>query len=85
MFKQYQEIELVQDMMSDELLGEPVQLHLGQRGVIVDIHSGPGLPTGYDVEFFNEQGETIAVMIMTKEQIRPVKAAKTSSSAQDVA
>lgn len=72
MFKQYQPVELVKDMMSDELLGAPVQLREGQRGIIVEIHEQPGLPVGYDVEFFDEEGETLAVMIMTKDLIRPV-------------
>lgn len=85
MFKQYQEVELVEDMMSDELLGKPVKLHRGQRGVIVEIHRAPGLPAGYDVEFSNEHGETVAVIIVTEEKIKPLRQKHLPSSNQEVA
>jgi hypothetical protein len=71
MFRQYQTVELVKDMMSDGFIDDPVQMHEGQRGVIVEIHRQPGLPIGYDVEFFDEEGETLALMIMTEDMIRP--------------
>lgn len=77
MFKQYQEVELSHDMMSDELLGDPVQLKEGQKGVIVEIHSNKGVPDkGYDVEFFDDEGNTVAVMIVKEGDIR-VLGAKT--------
>lgn len=72
MFKQYQEVELTHDMMSDDLLGEIVPMHRGQRGVIVAIHKVVGVPTGYDVEFFDDDGETVAVMIVLKNDIKPL-------------
>ncbi len=72
MFKQYQEVELSHDMMSDELLGDPVQLKEGQKGVIVEIHTSKGIPhKGYDVEFFDDNGNTVAVMIVKEDDIRP--------------
>jgi len=72
MFKQYQEVELSHDMMSDELLGDPVQLKEGQKGVIVEIHTSKGIPyKGYDVEFFDDSGNTVAVMIVKEDDIRP--------------
>lgn len=72
MFKQYQEVELSHDMMSDELLGDSVQLKEGQKGVIVEIHTSKGIPyKGYDVEFFDDNGNTVAVMIVKEEDIRP--------------
>lgn len=73
MFKQYQPVELVKDTMSDKTFGKPVQLREGQRGIIVEIYKQPGLPIGYEVEFFDVQGDTIALMPLTKEMIRPVQ------------
>jgi hypothetical protein len=71
MFKQYQPIELSHDRMSDETLGEPVPLKEGQPGVILEIYSRPDLGTAYDCEFFDENGNTVAVMIVQPEDIRP--------------
>lgn len=83
MLKQYQEVELVKDIMSDETLGEPVLLHAGQKGVIVEIHESPSVPyPGYDVEFFDETGDTVAVMIVREEDIR---ALSKRPSAEEVA
>lgn len=83
MLKQYQDVELVKDMMSDESLGEPVLLRKGQKGVIVEIHTNSEVPyPGYDVEFFNDSGDTVAVMIVREEDIR---ALSKQSSAEEVA
>jgi len=71
MLKQYQDVELVKDMMSDESLGEPVLLRKGQKGQIMEIHINSDVPyPGYDVEFFNDAGDTVAVMIVREEDIR---------------
>lgn len=81
--KQYQDVELVKDMMSDESLGEPVLLRKGQKGVIVEIHSSSEVPyPGYDVEFFDDAGDTVAVMIVREEDIR---ALSKRPSAEEVA
>lgn len=86
MFNQYEEIELIHDMMSDELLGEPVQLKAGQKGIIVEIHSSTGVPyKGYDVEFFDDDGNTVAVMIVKEEDIRLAKKAEGKQAGQGVA
>ncbi|MBA3991969.1 MAG: DUF4926 domain-containing protein [Cyanobacteria bacterium DS2.3.42] len=83
MMKQYQDVELVKDMMSDESLGEPVLLRKGQKGVIVEIHSSSEVPyPGYDVEFFDDAGDTVAVMIVREEDIR---ALSKRPSAEEVA
>lgn len=83
MLKQYQDVELTKDMMSDETLGEPVMLRKGQKGVIVEIHKTSDVPyPGYDVEFFNDDGDTVAVMIVREEDI---KAASKKPSAEEVA
>jgi len=83
MLKQYQDVELVKDMMSDESLGEPVLLRKGQKGVIVEIHTNSEVPyPGYDVEFFDDSGDTVAVMIVREEDIR---ALSKQSSAEEVA
>jgi len=76
-FKQYNEVQLVKDMMSDCTLGEPVLLKRGQRGVIVEIHNSASVQyTGYDVEFFSPSGETVAVMIVKEADICAIDSAQ---------
>ncbi len=74
MFKQYQEVILIRDSLQDTFFGEPVNLQQGQRGRIMEVYNRRGLPTGYDVEFFDEAGETIAVTIVQEGDIAPLSA-----------
>jgi len=69
-FKMYQEVVLVRKSLDDELFGEPVTVRKGQKGVIVLIYITAGVPyVGYEVEFFDEQDETIAVSTVKEEDI----------------
>lgn len=73
MFTQYQKVELTHNMISDNTLGKRVPLRAGQKGVIVEIHESPEVPyKGYDVEFFDDAGNTAAVMIVKEQDIKPV-------------
>jgi len=71
MFKQYQEIELTHEMLSDDLLGEVIPMKKGQHGVILEIYTRPGTPNGYDVEFFDSHHNTVAVMVVEAKDIKP--------------
>lgn len=66
-------------MLSDTTLGEAVPLKAGQRGQIMEIYSPPGIPTGYHVEFFDDAGNTVALMIVTADDIRPLNQARSGS------
>jgi hypothetical protein len=71
MFTQFQSVELIHDMLSDETIGEPTPLKEGQPGVVLEIYSRPDLGTAFDCEFFDDDGNTVAVMIVQEEDIRP--------------
>jgi hypothetical protein len=72
MFKQYQEVVLVRESLQDTFFGTPVDLRRGQQGVIVEVYNRLGCPTGYDVEFFDADGETIAVTTVQEGDIAAV-------------
>jgi len=74
MFKQYQQVILIRDSLQDTFFGEPVALRQGQRGMIMEVYNRPGFPTGYDVEFFDEAGETIAVTLVQEGDIASLSA-----------
>jgi len=40
--------------------------------MIMEVYNRPGFPTGYDVEFFDEAGETVAVTIVQEGDIAPL-------------
>ena len=76
-FKQYQEVMLNKDSLQDEFFGEPVELQRGQRGVVMEIYEKPGIPVGYDVEFFDENGESIALVTLHENDLLPLEKQKT--------
>jgi len=48
-------------------------LRAGDVGVVVDVFSGQGgVPPGYMVEFLTLTGETVAVVDLTADAVRPV-------------
>jgi hypothetical protein len=56
-------------------------LRLGAAGVVVDVYDRPSL--GYHVEFFDADGSTIGVWIMSPDEIEPAeprRAARPDSS-----
>ncbi|QXH53464.1 DUF4926 domain-containing protein [Pseudomonas fakonensis] len=46
-------------------------LRAGDSGTVIDIYSTP--VEGYEVEFCDEQGRTLALLALSSDQIRPVK------------
>ena len=72
MFRQYDSVKLKKQLLTDNCVGEPVQLYPGQRGVIVEIYRTPGHPLGYEVEFFNDKSETIGLMTVQASDIEPL-------------
>src|SRR5262249_17524427 len=63
-FKMYQEVVLVSESVTGDVLCENKSLRIkkGQRGVVVLICKTPDVPyIGYVVEFFDKKGESIAV------------------------
>ena len=76
MFEQYQKVVLVRDSLQDTFFGEPVDLRRGKEGVIMEVYNRPGFPTGYEVEFFDEDGETIAVTTVHEGDIAAVSVEK---------
>jgi hypothetical protein len=75
-FKQYQEVTLNLDSLQDEFFGEPVELRRGQRGTIMEIYEQAGIPTGYDVEFFDEEGESVALVTLRESDLLPFEQKK---------
>ncbi len=67
-FKQYDSVELLREMMSDGTLSSVALMRAGQKGVIVEVYSQDN--DGYDVEFFDNDGNTVALMIMKEGDIR---------------
>lgn len=67
-FKQYDAVELIREMMSNGSIWPASLLRAGQRGVIVEIYSSD--KKGYDVEFFDDAGNTVALMVMKEDDIR---------------
>ena len=54
-------------------------LRAGTKGVVIDVHTTPSL--GYEVEFFNEDGEVIEWGPVEPEQLRPYSALSSDTSA----
>ena len=53
------------------------QLKAGDVGTVVDVHEGEaerGEAEGYSLEFFTLTGETVAVVTVKAESVRPVSA-----------
>ncbi len=72
MFKQFEEVQLNLDSLDEILFGEPVRLRKGQHGVVLDVLRKPGLPLGYNVEFFDNAGETVAVTTLGEKDLAPI-------------
>ncbi len=69
-YKMYQEVVLVRKSLEDDFFGEPVTVKKGQTGVIVLINIATDVPyVGYEVEFFDDKDETIAVSTVKEEDI----------------
>ena len=77
MLKQYDEVDLVNDLMSDDLIGKPILLKAGQKGQIMEIYDSP---KGFDVEFFDKSGKTVAVMIVKEKNLKFVQKGLTETS-----
>lgn len=43
----------------------------GDVGAVVMVYDMPGLPLGLEVEFFDEDGETLAVLTLDADDVRP--------------
>ncbi|MBK1788310.1 DUF4926 domain-containing protein [Prauserella cavernicola] len=64
--KLYDIVELTVDRPEDDLTA-------GMAGTIVDEHpSGQNPPEAYEVEFVDNNGKTIALIVLRPDQIRPV-------------
>lgn len=62
----YQRVVLTSDLPGDNL-------RAGDVGVVVEHYdAGGSVPEGYEVEFFSASGETIAVVSVTGDSVRPV-------------
>lgn len=81
MFVQYQEVRLKLDSFKGEFFDEQVELKKGQPGMVMDVLVRNDLPTGYTVEFFDENGETVTVVTMEESALEPV----TSEASKDLA
>ena len=62
MIKQYEEVVLLIDRPSEDLLK-------GDVGVVVEIY---GDNEGYEVEFMTKEGKTVAVVTLIANEIRPI-------------
>lgn len=72
MFKMYQKVVLVRESLKDTFFGKPVIVRKGQKGVVMLINQAKHIPyVGYEVEFFDKAGETIAVSSVKESDIAP--------------
>ena len=72
MFKMYQEVIFAGESFKDTFFGKPVTVKNGQRGVIMLINKAAHVPhVGYEVEFFDETGDTVAVSSVKESEIAP--------------
>lgn len=60
--RQYEQAVLTVDLPEEDL-------QAGDVGTVVDIHEGG---TGYSLEFFTLTGDTIAVVTVSAEKVRPI-------------
>jgi hypothetical protein len=72
MFKQYQQVQLKLKTFKDTFFGKLVELKEGQRGIVMDVLVMPDLPIGYNVEFFDNSGKTIAVSTLEEKNLAPI-------------
>ncbi len=64
MIREHDEIVLAADLPDSDL-------RAGDVGVVVDIHQHGA---AFEVEFMTLQGETVAVLTLTREQVREIRA-----------
>jgi hypothetical protein len=69
-FTQYQEVQLKREI-KDLFFGEHVTVKPGIRGVVMEIYPRTEIETGYDVEFFDKTGNTIAVTTVQESDLEP--------------
>ena len=66
MIEEFEEVVLLRDLPGDAL-------RTGDVGVVVEVFPGRGnVPPGYMVEFMTLTGETVAVVDVTADALRPV-------------
>ncbi len=69
-FSQYQHVRSKREIHG-VFAGKKVIIKPGTQGEITEIHQRADLPTGYDVEFFDEAGNTISQTIVYESDIEP--------------
>lgn len=62
MIKEYDVVTLGRDIQEENLKA-------GMKGKVVMIYNEPNLPTGYEIEFMDKEGNTIALITLTEKDI----------------
>ncbi|GIV96375.1 MAG: hypothetical protein KatS3mg057_1032 [Herpetosiphonaceae bacterium] len=79
MFKEYEVVKLKRNIPLEELLKisgaiikhiPPGGLNMGAQGTIVMVY--PGSPPGFDVEFVDEEGYTVAILTLKEDDLEKV-------------
>jgi hypothetical protein len=42
------------------------------KGTILIVYDEPGLPKAYEIEFLDEEGQTIAILTLTEDEVEPL-------------
>lgn len=65
MFQEYDVVRLKKPKSS-------LNVAMSDKGTILMVFNEPNLPRAYEVEFVDEEGHTIALVIVTDDEIEPV-------------
>lgn len=62
MIHEYDIVELIRDIPSENVTA-------GMKGIVVMVYNEPNMPEGYEVEFIDKTGATIALITLKKEDL----------------
>lgn len=72
MIREYDVVRLKKDIPSSRLAA-------GARGTVLIVYNEPSLPRGYEVEFLDGEGGTIAVLTLQDEDIEEISGSSLSN------
>jgi hypothetical protein len=65
MISKYDVVELLRDIPKQDLLS-------GSRGVVLIVYHEPDLPRAYEVEFLDNQGNSIAIVTLHDKDLKKI-------------
>jgi hypothetical protein len=65
MLHEYDVVRLKKSIPSKKLTAQ-------NKGTILIVYEKPGLPKAYEIEFLDEEGQTVAIVTLTDDEVEPL-------------